>query len=149
MKRLLISVIIIVIFSSCSLLQTIQTVQKPEINLKSVSIGAIGLTEATINLYLNVNNKNSFSINLSKLDYNISVNNYLVGSGIKNNISLGASKSTVLELPITVKYSTFPDLFRSIINKRALNYKVYGRGYLNTSFTTFSFPYSTEKQLSF
>jgi len=48
-----------------------------------------------------------------------------------------------------VKYRIFPDLFKSIIQKKILKYKVYGRGYINTSFTTFSFPYSTEKELSF
>ncbi|NIA22728.1 MAG: hypothetical protein GWP03_00950 [Proteobacteria bacterium] len=149
MKKLFISLIVVLVFSSCSFIKSVQTVEKPDISIKSVSIGAIGLTEATLNLALNVNNGNSFSINLSKLDYNIAINKYNVGSGIKNNLSLPASQTKIVELPITVKYSSFSDLFKSIIQKKALKYRVYGRGYLKTSFTTFSFPYSTEKELSF
>ena len=149
MKKIFISLVFVLLFSSCSFIKSIQTVKKPDISIKGISIGAIGLTEATLHLTLSIENKNSFSINLSKLDYNINVNDYSVGSGIKNNLNLPASQIEVVELPVTVKYRIFPDLFKSIIQKKILKYKVYGRGYINTSFTTFSFPYSTEKELSF
>lgn len=58
--------------------------EMPSVSLKSVDVDQLTLSGAKLLLELQVDNPNSFSLLLDKLDYNLKLNGYDVGGGVVN-----------------------------------------------------------------
>ncbi len=57
----------------------------PSVSLRSVDVRQLTLSGATLQLELEVDNPNAFSLMLNKLDYNLKLNGFNLGSGLVNN----------------------------------------------------------------
>ena len=80
--------------------------EMPDVTLKSVDVERLTLSGAKLMLELQVDNPNSFSLLLDKLNYNLKLNGYDVGSGLVNQAARVQSDSRgVISLPLSLDFA--------------------------------------------
>ncbi len=141
-------VIFLLLLNGCSLIKNIQPITKPEISIKDVRLSNISLSDVKLDIGLNVENKNNFSIKIPKVNYNIAINGLNTGSGSKSSISIPSLGIEYIRIPVTVGFRNLPQIFKSLIEKKALKYRINGDMSVNAGITNISFPFVTEKELS-
>lgn len=77
--------------------------QKPELTLKSVSLGKVGLDEVELNATLDVVNPNAFPLNLSAIDYELNSMGMTLGKGSSlHALKLQPGVKQTIRLPLTL-----------------------------------------------
>ena len=80
--------------------------EMPSVSLKSVDVERLTLSGAKLMLELQVDNPNSFSLLLDKLDYNLKLNGYDVGGGLLNQAARVESDGRgVISLPLSLDFA--------------------------------------------
>ncbi|MEJ2692173.1 MAG: LEA type 2 family protein [Candidatus Thiodiazotropha sp.] len=78
----------------------------PEIRLRSLDIRQLSMSGAKLLLQMEVDNPNAFSLLLGKLDYNLKLNGYNVGSGlIDKPVNIEQGGKDVIELPVSLDFA--------------------------------------------
>ena len=80
--------------------------EMPAVSLKSVDVDKLSLSGAKLLLELQVDNPNSFSLLLDKLDYNLKLNGYDVGGGVVNQAArVQQDGRSLISLPLSLDFS--------------------------------------------
>jgi LEA14-like dessication related protein len=78
----------------------------PEIKLRSFDIRQLSMSGANLLLQMEVDNPNAFSLLLGKLDYNLKLNGYNVGSGlIDKPVNIEQGGQGVIGLPVSLDFA--------------------------------------------
>lgn len=141
-------VVVLLLLNGCSLITNIKPITKPEISIKDVRLGNISFSDVKLDIGLNVENRNNFPIKIPKVNYNIAINGLNAGSGSKSSISISALGTNYIRIPVSVSFSNLPQIFKSLIEKKALKYRINGDMSVNAGITDVTFPFATEKELS-
>lgn len=115
-------------FSGCAHLNT-QTLSKivkePTIEVDTVAVTGLDLNSVELTLSLNVNNPNSYGINLSGYSYSIQMNEKEIFSSTDNNgFTLPASADKIIKVPLTIGFNDAMDLIKEVKPGAPLKYHV-------------------------
>jgi len=100
-------------------------VQKPVVTMKSVDLTALSLETADLQFTLEINNPNSFGINLAGFDYQLDINQHPFLNGDQpDKIEIGGRNSSLLDVPVTINYIRLFDAVRDLLENKKADYKV-------------------------
>ncbi|HEX9163704.1 MAG TPA: LEA type 2 family protein [Thermoanaerobaculia bacterium] len=135
--------------SGCSTLGRALNIQNPTYSIRDVRPHvslALPLSSSAIDFdfTLGVDNPNSVSLNLARLDFGVIVNgNRLIDSFSGDRITIPARGANDVHLRARVGYQQIPNLFNQIVDivqgQRA-NYQIQGNAYFDTPIGQMRFP---------
>jgi len=119
--------------------------RRPEVDLQSVGIAAIGLTGGTVNVNLRVHNPNTFGFRSDRLEYQLYLRRVDAEPGdsawisfaegvYDDEIEVGAGRTEVVTIPVTFSYASLGEARRSLIRQGSFQYRAIGSVDARTSF---------------
>ncbi len=132
MKKLSIIALFLSVFmlAGCSeLLQFLQLskVEKPTARVSSARITSLSFSEAQILVDIQLQNPNNLSIKLAAMDYDLSINEFSLISGNKDDeLSIAARDSSLVQLPFTLRYDDLYNSLKSLSGKDTSSYNFSG-----------------------
>lgn len=141
-KLTLITLIMSLFLTSCATLKKSGLVKNPTI--KKITIESFSLEKGEVILALNVFNPNGFSIPVTGLDFDLSLNAKALGT-IKNDnkFDLPANKLAQVSLPIQINTAQTMAILGRLIFQKKVSYKVTGK--IKTAFM--SIPYTKKNEI--
>ncbi|MFN8792289.1 MAG: LEA type 2 family protein [Bdellovibrionales bacterium] len=112
--------------------------------MKNVKVMQADLKEALLNVNMMVYNPNSHEIVLDEIQYKIKLNGRHFSEGVaRENLKVGAKTTTLIPLPLKVKYSDLLLSLDDIAKGKQLTYDVVGDAKLGL----FAIPFSKSGNL--
>lgn len=140
-SKLIITGVLCLIMSSCALLRDLSNVGLPDLSFNRVGIQGFGFNEATLLFTFDVDNPNPVGLTAQRYSYDFLINNSSFVSGEhRDRVSISRESSSLLEVPVTVKFTELYRAFSSILQEDHFEYN------LNTRFT-FDIPGLGEQSL--
>ena len=100
----------------------------PEVSFRGVSLRSVGLQGAVLDVAFGIKNPNSFKLDVQRLQYQLFADTLLVGGGQPENpLSVLASDSATIKLPIAVAYSGIGSVIMQLVNRGMVDYRVKGQ----------------------
>jgi len=111
---------------SLSTCQTLNSVLKePRVSLSSTEIKNLTFTGAQLLCKVRVENPNAIDIPFPETGWQLFINNNSFISGtIRNNERIGARRSTIVDVPVDLKYFDIFNTFNSLRGSQTANYKI-------------------------
>jgi len=128
LKKILV-VITIVFISACSTLQKELNnyVKEPEVTYKSIAVGKMSMNAIELIPTFNVANKNNFSLPISAITYELSLNNKKMLAGESDDIgTLSANAEQDVSLSLDLTKETIASLQQLLFEDKKLNYQIKG-----------------------
>jgi len=123
---------LLILSSGCTLFVDRNDVAEPSISLKQTELASISLEGVELNLTLSIFNPNRFDMNLAGFDYTLSLNSYQVLSDQqRQNIELSGRDTTVVQVPVTVKFEDVHKLVSSITAGDQVDYRFRTTAYVD------------------
>jgi len=131
-----------VLVSGCSMDKAVGNMS---IELEQVRITGLGNNEFDATLYLRVQNRNWYGVDISDLKYEAYVDDTLLGYGrIENEIEVPGDGETVAELPLKGSYGRLLDRMYDLLRGR-LDYRVKGEIEFEVLFMDKRIPFDSKK----
>jgi LEA14-like dessication related protein len=119
--------------------------QRPEVELESVGIAALGLTGGTVNVNLSIQNPNGFGFRTDRLDYQLFLRRADAQAGdsvwvrfaegaYDEDIEVGARSTERVSIPVTFSYAALGEAGRSLLRAGSFQYRAVGTVDARTSF---------------
>lgn len=141
-KHLFLICIFLFSLNACATLKEI--IKEPEIAFKDVVPQDLSLTEGTFLFNFNVSNPNALGIKLSKISYNLRLNEKdFIKDSLEKGISIPAKGNAVMSVPITVRYTDLYSSLSEVLTTDAVNYALNG----TVGVGPFSIPYKHQGEL--
>jgi LEA14-like dessication related protein len=123
------SVFVAAALAACFTLTTCQTlkgmVREPKVSLKSVDITNVSFVGIDLLCKVNVNNPNSFTIPFPELGWELLINaNHFIEGTIKNDSAIKSRGTTVVEVPVSMKYAEVFSTFKSLVGSTEVDYRI-------------------------
>lgn len=123
MAKFLSTLFLVIFITGCATLRDIANLQKPAITYSNMIIQNINFNEAELLFNFDVDNPNPLGITSSGYTYDFLVNKNSFLSGNQNkNISIGAGRESVIQVPVTLKYTELLNTFNSLFRSDEFNY---------------------------
>jgi len=117
--------------------------EKPTFSLKEISVNRISLTDISFLIGIEVQNPNSFDLNLASLEYTVFFNEREVGKGrLDEKVRMAKASSTVVRVPLRADFRTLGDPVRMILAGQDLKYRIEGSAVLKALLSTKTLPFS-------
>ena len=123
----LISLVALVLFLSCSALDSVMkdTVQKPKVSFKSAELTGLSFTDADLLFVLNIENPNSFGVHMAGFDYDFRIDDASFVSGVsEDRLDIDARGSSTVQLPVSIAYEDLFSSFSSLLDKNQSTYQI-------------------------
>ena len=127
MRQICVSFIVVglLLLNGCATLEDL--VQKPQIAFDSVGTRDMSLLAGTFVFRFNVTNPNPVGITLSDIVYDLDINGKsFVSSRMDQGLTLAASGTAPLEIPITLDYLELFDSLAGFLKSDAVSYRLTG-----------------------
>lgn len=149
MKRtlLVLAVLSFTTLTGCAALQNLLkgAFKKPTLSFKTARLSSASLSDATVDLVYEVNNPNSFGLDLASVDYSFFVEGKQVVAGKpKKGLSLKKNGKSELVFPANVKFADIAPVVQTFLNKDKAAYKAEGSVGIKTPIGVLNFPLSKE-----
>jgi len=107
----------------------------PSVSVKNLSVDKVNLTNAVVKLNLEVDNPNSFSVDLTKLNYDLAVNGQQWAKSSAINVArINENAKSTISIPIRLEFATMGmSLYKTLKSSAAMDYKFQGDMNLDTS----------------
>jgi LEA14-like dessication related protein len=111
---------------SLSTCQTLNAVlQEPRVSLNSAAITNLTFTGARLLCKVKVDNPNAFDIPFPETGWQLFINsNSFISGVVRNNNRIGARRSTIVDVPVDLKYFDIFNTFNSLRGSQSANYKI-------------------------
>lgn len=140
-SKLIITTVLCFFISSCTMLKDLSNMVLPNLSFNSVGIQGFGFNEATLLFEFDVNNPNPVGLTAQRYNYDFLINNNSFVSGEhRDRVSISRESDSLLEVPVTIKFTELYRAFSSILQDDHFDYN------LNTRFT-FDIPGLGEQSL--
>lgn len=95
--------------------------EKPVVSLKDIKIEGFKKNDINLKVFLNIENPNSFSMEILKANYDLFYKNNLIGGGNWFGPRVLEGKSTtIIGIPVLIKGENFFDILGLLINSQLL-----------------------------
>jgi len=139
MKKSLVNILLlsgILCITGCQSLE--HFFQKPTVTFNTIKIKDMSLNEATAVFYFDVNNPNPVGSTLSRLTYDLAVNQKSIASGTADKgLQIPAKGIKTVGLPVLINYFDIVDSITDLIEKKEIAYDLTG----TFNFMGFDLPY--------
>ena len=121
---LIVLVIFSLLFTTCQSLQGV--IQEPLVTLHSVELININFTGIEILCKLNVENRSPVPVPFPDIDWELFINDnsFLKGNIISHDTTLKARGTSIVDVPVSLTYVEFFNVFQSLRNSKSAEYKV-------------------------
>ena len=119
----LLAVLLAVFVMSCQSFNTL--IEDPRVSFNSVDIAGIGLSGVNLIANVDVENPNSFSLPVPKIDWELFINNGSITNGVVESDQTIKSKETItMSIPVNISYDRFLATFASLGGARETAYNI-------------------------
>ncbi|HMB40817.1 MAG TPA: LEA type 2 family protein [Balneolaceae bacterium] len=123
MTKFLSALLLLFFITGCAALKDLANIQKPSLEYSNISVQSINFNQAELLFNFEVNNPNPIGITASGYSYDFLVNSNSFLSGNQDrNVNIGSSRSSVLQVPVTLQYTELLNTFRSLLQSDEFNY---------------------------
>ena len=122
--------------------------KQPTFVLKEVSITRFSLAEVHFLFGIEVQNPNSFDLNLVALEYIVSFNDREVGRGrIDKEVRIAKGSSTLVQVPLQTDFKNLGDPLRWVLGGQDLRYKIEGAAVIKATLGSATYPFSKSGEI--
>ncbi|MFB3925606.1 MAG: LEA type 2 family protein [Syntrophales bacterium] len=123
-------------------------IESPTIILKDITVQQISLTELNLLLGMDIENPNSFDLELKALEFKLFLNDDEIGTGIlQNELLVPKSCISAVHVPIAASYKNPGSYLKFLLGGRDLNYRLEGKAKIKSLLGTKSIPFKKEGQV--
>lgn len=146
MRKLLLAVLLPVALAGCAGLQGVArtVLQEPKLTFRSASLQALDLEGATVGFNFDLENPNSFGVNLAKIGWGIEVEGTRIAAGdLPGGLAVPARGKAPVTFPVRVRFRDVPGIV-SILGggKDQLGYRLSGNVGVRTPVGVIDIPMS-------
>jgi LEA14-like dessication related protein len=107
----------------------------PSVSVKNLSVDKVNLTNATVKLELEVDNPNSFGVDLTKLNYDLAVNGQQWAKSSASNVArINKNGKSTVSIPIRLEFATVGmTLYKTLTSSAPMDYRLQGDMNLDTT----------------
>jgi LEA14-like dessication related protein len=117
--------------------------EKPTFSLKEVAITRLSLTEIHFRFGIEVQNPNSFDLDLRALEYTVYFNDREVGRGrLDKEVRVAKTSATLVQVPLQTDFKSLGDPLGLVLAGQDLKYKIEGAAIVKASLGTATIPFS-------
>jgi LEA14-like dessication related protein len=117
--------------------------EQPTFALKEVAITRLSLTDVHFRFGIEVQNPNSFDLNLRALEYTVYFNDREVGRGrLDKEVRVAKTSATLVQVPLQTDFKSLGDPLGLILAGQDLRYKIEGAAIVKASLGTATLPFS-------
>ena len=122
--------------------------EKPTFTLKEVAVTRISFTDINFLFGIEVQNPNSFNMNLKGLEYTVYFNEREVGRGrLEKEVLITKASSTLVQVPLQADFKSLGDPVGLLIAGKELKYKMEGTAMLSAILSTATIPFSKSGEI--
>ena len=115
---------------------------RPNVSLRDVKVGGVGLTGGSLEVLINVYNPNGYELATPRVAYRVYVDSVPLARGIYDaDVVLDSQDSVKLRIPATIPYTSIGQAGRALLNTGSVNYRVVGDITVGTPYGRYTFPY--------
>ena len=102
-------------------------VQKPTARVVNASLDDISFSDVTLLFDIRIKNPNAIGLSMAGMDYSLKIDGHDFFSGEKNApVKVAARDSSLLQIPVTLKYKELYEAFKTLINQKEAGYTLQG-----------------------
>jgi len=117
--------------------------EQPTFALKEVAITRLSLTDIHFRFGIEVQNPNSFDMDLRALEYTIYFNDRQVGRGrLDKEVRIAKTSATLVQVPLQTDFKSLGDPLGLVRAGQDLKYKIEGAAIVKASLGTATIPFS-------
>lgn len=129
--------------SACASLGLGGGFKEPIVSFKDIKVRGLGMSGGSLDAYLNIYNPNGFSLNATRLTYNLMVGQNQLGTGALNSgFTVQNGDSTTVRIPIDFTYAGIGSAGRQMMESGAVPYTITGDVTVGTPLGSFTRPYT-------
>lgn len=123
--------------------------EEPTITLKEIHARQLSLTDASLVFVAEIRNPNRYELRLTSLDYTVHLDGREAGGGsLQKEISVPASSSAPVEIPITARFGSLGDIAKMYFTGQELPYRIDGKALVKAGFFDRTVSFSRTGNLS-
>lgn len=123
--------------------------KEPVVHFHDARVTGLGITGGSLEVKLSVYNPNGFTLDGTRLTYNVLVDSVTFGSGaLAQQFTVQEKDSTIVTLPLQFTYAGIGQAGRQLMNTGAVNYRVVGDVTVGTPLGNFTRPYDQTGRFS-
>ena len=116
--------------------------KEPVVSFREMRVTGLGLTGGSLDVVLSVYNPNSYTLDATRLTYNLIVDSIPFGNGaIDRKFAVQSGDSTMVTLPVSFTYAGIGSAGRQLLNTGSVNYRVTGDVTVGTPLGNFTRPF--------
>jgi LEA14-like dessication related protein len=120
-----------------------QAFKEPVVSLRDVKVTGVGLNGGSLDVVLDVENPNGYSLDATRLTYRVLVDTVQFATGVADSrFTVEGNKTTQVHLPITFTYAGVGQAGRQLLGTGSVNYTVAGDVTVGSPIGNFTIPYS-------
>lgn len=125
MKKLVLSVLVLLLLSSCNTLRDLSNIQKPSVRYSSMSIDDISFSDITLLFDFEVNNPNNFGVSADQYRYEFFINGKEFITGIQTeNLSIAGQSKSIIQIPVSLTFSEVFNTLGSVVRQDSIAYRI-------------------------
>ena len=107
----------------------------PSLSVKKLSVDKVNLTNATVKLELEVDNPNSFGVDLNRLNYDLAVNGQQWAKSSAIDVArIDKNTKSTISIPIRLEFATMGmTLYKTLTSSASMDYRLQGDMNLDTT----------------
>jgi len=122
--------------------------EQPTFALKEVAITRLSLTDINFRFGIEVQNPNSFDLDLRALEYTVYFNDRQVGQGrLDKEVRIAKTSATLVQVPLQTDFKSLGDPLGLILGGQDLRYKIEGAAIVKASLGTATIPFSKSGEI--
>jgi len=122
--------------------------EQPTFILKEVVITRLSLTDIHFRFGIEVQNPNSFDLDLRALEYTVYFNDREVGRGrLDQEVRVAKASATLVQVPLQTDLKSLGDPLGLVLAGKVLKYKIEGAAIVKASLGTATIPFSKSGEI--
>lgn len=125
MKKIILSLFVLIVFISCNTLKDLSNIQKPSVRYSSMSIQDMSFDDVTLLFDFEVDNPNSFGVSADQYQYEFFINGTEFVTGIQNeNVRIESESKSIIQVPVSLTFSEVYNTISLAVNRDSISYRI-------------------------
>lgn len=117
--------------------------REPIVSFKDIKVRGLGLSGGSLDAYLSIYNPNGFTLNATRLTYNVMVGQNQLGTGaLSSAFAVQSGDSTTVRIPIDFTYAGIGTAATQMMQQGSVPYTITGDVTVATPLGSFTRPYT-------
>ena len=140
--KLAVMLVVVAAISACATLG-LGGFKEPIVSFKDLRVRGLGLSGGSLDAYLSIYNPNGFTLNATRLTYNVMVGQNQLGNGaLSSAFAVQSGVSTTVRIPIDFTYAGIGGAAQQMMQSGAVPYTITGDVTVATPLGNFTRPYT-------